>query len=82
MHLHKVMSHPVHGKGFEVRVFACAWCDHETSIETTPDDDIRLVPEPSARPGILSLVLKKLLGVVRPPVRDRSKADAIPLAHK
>jgi hypothetical protein len=81
MHLHKVVSHPVHGKGFEVRVFACTWCDHETSIETTPAGDIRLVPEPNAHPTMLSLVLRKLLGAIRLPVRD-SKAGAVPLAHK
>ena len=37
-HLDRIEPHPIHGKGFELRVFACAYCGKEITSETTPED--------------------------------------------
>jgi hypothetical protein len=63
-HLQRVETHPVYGKGFEVRYFSCEFCGSEATTETNPSV-IQLAPEGDDRKAILSILLGKLLGVGR-----------------
>jgi hypothetical protein len=58
-HLQRVETHPVYGKGFEVRFFACEYCGWEATRETNPSV-IQVAPEPNDRKAILSVLLGKL----------------------
>jgi hypothetical protein len=83
-YLERVESHPIHGKGFEIRFFACEYCGTETASETTPDD-VDLVPERSDRGTVLSMMVDKLRSVgrlMRSRGRSASTERTFPLAHK
>jgi hypothetical protein len=83
-YLERVESHPIHGKGFEVRVFACKYCGTETTSETTPDD-VDFVLEPSDRDTVLSMMADKLRSISRL-MRSRSRFAStertFPIARK
>ena len=83
-HLERIESHPIHGKGFELRLFACEYCGKETTSETTPDD-ADLVTTRNDRNTGLSILLEKLRSVgrfIRSRGRSASTERAFPLPHK
>jgi hypothetical protein len=63
-HLQRVETHPVYGKGFEVRFFSCEFCGWEATSETNPNI-IHVAPEHDDRKAILSVLLGKLRNVGR-----------------
>jgi hypothetical protein len=83
-HLERIESHPIHGKGFEVRVFACEYCGKEITTETTPAD-IEIAPMLAGRGAILSVLMGKLRSVsrfARSRGRPASPERPSPAAHK
>src|SRR5262245_33575671 len=82
--LERIESHPIHGNGFEVRVFVCSYCGKEATTETTPDK-IDLARQLAER-DITSLSLIGRLRSLSRMLRSRgrsAKADrALPLAQK
>jgi hypothetical protein len=63
-HLERIEWHPIHGKGFELRLFACAYCGKETTSETTPDDVDLAVARNDRNTG-LSILREKVCSLVR-----------------